>query len=159
MKRLINIILVGVFSLFCSCEKVKNQDTTIQIYKFDTESDYSKNVPVELSMDKNKITSNPSKINTRWPVKLASGYYLNGSMGVNSGYLSLTIEEYNSYDIIPGIDSLFKLLVEKDPYLEYYQRTDDGTFRDENGAYGVDTAFINDLIRTGKLENYFDRLK
>jgi hypothetical protein len=159
MIRFIIIILVGIFNLFCSCEKVKNEDTTIQIYKFDTASDYSNNVPVELSLDKNKITSNPSELNTRWPIRLVSGYYLNGSMGVNSGYLSLTIEEYNSYDIIPGVDSLFKLLVEKDPYLEYYQRNDDGTFRDENGVYGIDTAFINDLIRTDKLENYFDRLK
>ena len=65
-------------------------------------------------MDKTKITSNSSELNERWPVKLISGYYMNGSMGVNSGYLSLTVEEYNSYDIIPSVDSLFKLLVEKD---------------------------------------------
>ena len=159
MTRLVIILFLSAFSLFCSCEKVKNEDTTIQIYKFDTARDYSNNVPVELSLDKNRITSNPSELNTRWPVKLASGYYLNGSMGVNSGYLSLTVEEYNSYDIIPGVDSLFKLLIDKDPYLEYYQRNDDGTFRNENGVYGIDTAFINDLIRKGKLEKYFDRLK
>ncbi len=146
-------------SLFCSCEKVKEKDTTIQIYKFESGMDYSNYVPVELTIDKTKITSNPSEVNSRWPVKLVSGYYLNGSMGVNSGYLSLTVEEYNSYDILPGVDSLFKLLVEKDPYLEYYQRNDDGTFRDENGAYGIDTTFINDLIRQEKLEEYFDRLK
>lgn len=159
MTRLITILIFSVFNLFCSCEKVKNEDTTIQIYKFDSAKDYSNNVPVELSLDKNKITSNPSELNTRWPIKLVSGYYLNGSMGVNSGYLSLTVEEYNSYDIIPGVDSLFKLLVEKDPYLEYYQRNDDGTFSNENGAFGIDTAMINDLIRIDKLENYFDRLK
>jgi hypothetical protein len=159
MKRLVYFLIVCVLNLFWSCEKVKNKDTTIQIYKFDTARNYSNNAPVELFFDKNKITSNPSEINTRWPVKLASGYYLNGSMGVNSGYLSLTIQEYNSYDVIPGVDSLHKLLVEKDPYIEYYQRSDDGTFSNENGAYGIDTAMINDLIRTDKLENYFDRMK
>jgi hypothetical protein len=121
--------------------------------------DYSNNVPVELSVDKTKIISNSSRLNDRWPIKLDSGYYLNGSMGVNSGYLSYTIEEYNTVNPKPGVDSLYKLLIEKDPYLEYYQRNDDGTFRDENGAYGIDTAMINDLIRADKLETYFDRLK
>jgi len=159
MKKFIVIVLLGSSTLFYSCEKAKDEDTTIQIYKFKVGQDYSNNVPVELSVDKTKITSNSSELNERWPVKLISGYYMNGSMGVNSGYLSLTVEEYNSYDIIPGVDSLFKLLVEKDPYLEYYQRNDDGTFRNENGVYGIDTAFINDLIRKGKLEKYFDRLK
>lgn len=159
MKQLI-IFFVGFLSLCYSCDKnLGSEDTVIQIYKFKSEKDYSNNVPVELSLDKNKITSNPSELNTRWPIKLVSGYYMNGSMGVNSGYLSLTIEEYNSYDIIPGVDNLFSLLVEKDPYLEYYQRNDDGTFSNENGAFGIDTAMINDLIRTDKLENYFDRLK
>ncbi len=159
MIRLLVIVLLGVFNLFCSCEKVKDEDTTIQIYKFKTDSDYSNNTPVELSVDKSKITSNSSEINDRWPIKLDSGYYLNGSMGVYSGYLSLSIEEYNSYDIKPGVDSLYNLLIEKDPYLEYYQRNDDGTFRNESGVYGIDTAMINDLIRTDKLENYFERLK
>lgn len=159
MIRFIVIILLGSSALFYSCEKAKDVDTTIQIYKFNVGQDYSNNVPVELSVDKTKITSNSSELNERWPVKLISGYYMNGSMGVNSGYLSLTVEEYNSYDIIPSVDSLFKLLVEKDPYLEYYQRNDDGTFNNENGAFGIDTAMINDLIRTDKLENYFERLK
>lgn len=159
MTRLIIIVILIFFNLFCSCEKVKDEDATIQIYKFDSARDYSNNVPVELSLDKNKITSSPSELNTRWPIKLVSEYYMNGSMGVNSGYLSLTVEEYNSYDIIPGVDSLFELLVEKDPYLEYYERNDNGTFSSVNGAFGIDTAMINDLIRTDKLENFFDKLK
>jgi hypothetical protein len=157
MTRLIIIIVLSAFNLFCSCEKVKDKDTLIQIYKFKT-IDYSNNVPVELSDDKDKITSAPGNI-TRVPVKLSDNYYLNGSMGVNTGYLSLTIEEHNNLEIKPGIDSLYNLLIEKDPYLEYYYRHDDGTFRNENGVYGIDTAMINDLIRTDKLENYFDRLK
>ncbi len=159
MKRFIIISILAVFNIFCSCEKVKDRDTTIQIYKFMNEKDYSNNVPVELSTDKTKITSSPGGLNYRWPVILDSGYYLNGSMGVNSGYLSLTIEEYNSYDIKPGVDSLYILIVERDPYLEYYERDDDGTFMNGSGASGIDTAFINDLIRTDKLEKYFERLK
>lgn len=159
MTRTATILFVCILSLLSSCRKVNNMDTTIQIYKFKTGNDYSNYVPVELSGDRTKITSSPGHLNERWPVNLDSGYYLNGSMGVNSGYLSMTIEEHNAYSIKPGIDSLYELLVERDPYLEYYEHNDDGTFRDENGAYGIDTALINSLIRSNRLESYFKRLK
>ncbi len=159
MIRLIILLLAGILNIFCSCEKVKVDDSIIQVYKFKEGKDYSNNVPVELSLDKSKITSNSSCLSSIWPMKLDSGYFLNGSMGVNSGYLSLTREEYNAYDIMPGVHSLYKLLIEADPYLEYYEFSDDGTFSSENGAFGIDTLKINDLIRTQKLENYFERLK
>jgi len=159
MKTSSKILLICIFSLFCSCKKDHTRDTTIQIYKFQTGKDYSNYVSVELSEDGSKITSQPSRLNERWPVQLDSGYYLNGSMGVNSGYISVTIEDYNLYDSISGVDSLYKLLIDKDPYLEYYSRDDDGTFRNENGIYGIDTVLINSLIRSNKLERYFKRLK
>jgi hypothetical protein len=157
MTRLIIILVLSVSNLFCSCEKVKDEDTLIQIYKFKT-IDYSNNVPVELSDDKNKITSAPGNI-SRMPVKLADDYYLGGSLGVNTGYLSFTIEEHNAFEIKPGVDSLYNLIIERNPYLEYYYRHDDGTFKNENGIYGIDTAMINTLIRADKIETQFKRLK
>jgi hypothetical protein len=113
---------------------------------------------VELSDDKNKITSAPGNI-SRMPVKLADDYYLGGSLGVNTGYLSFTIEEHNAFEIKPGVDSLYNLIIERNPYLEYYYRHDDGTFKNENGIYGIDTAMINTLIRADKIETQFKRLK
>ena len=57
-------------------------------------------------------------------------------------------------------DTLYKLLIDKDPFISFYSRDDhDNRFWDENGAYGIDTAFINELIRKDKLENYFIKLK
>jgi len=160
MIQLKNILILCVVIItYSSCERGYDRDTTIQIYKFKPGKDYSTNVPVELSQDNEQITSAPGTVNTRWPTELTDNYYLNGSMGVNSGYLSLTIAEYNSLDIIPGVDSLYNLLIEKSPYIEFYQRHDDGTFNDENGAYGIDTTLINKLIRTNRLETYFERLK
>jgi hypothetical protein len=153
------LILCVVIITYSSCERGYDRDTTIQIYKFKPGKDYSTNVPVELSQDNEQITSAPGTVNTRWPTELTDNYYLNGSMGVNSGYLSLTTEEYNSLDSKPGVDSLYNLLIEKEPYLEYYQRNDDGTFYNESEANGVDTALINKLIRTNRLETCFERLK
>ena len=153
-KTLILILLL----LISSCETGKVRDTTIWIYKM--RKDYSKNVPVELSPDKTKITSVPGDINTRWPILLIDSFYLGGSMGPNTGYVSLTIEDYNKLKIKPSNDSLYKLLIDKDPFIEFYQRNDDdGMFHNENGAWGIDTAFINDLIKNGQLEEYFIRLK
>ena len=156
MIKILNLFLL--LSIVYSCEKFQSEDATIYVYK--TKNDYSNNVSVELSEDKTRITSASGSINTRWPVKLVQGYCLNGSMGKNSGYISLTIEEYNNYEIIPCDDTLFKLLIDKDPFIEFYYRNDDDSkFYDKNGAYGIDTAFINDLIIKDELDIYFERLK
>ena len=46
-------------------------------------------------MDKTKITSNSSELNERWPVKLISGYYMNG---VNfEGPAPRPLERYKIY--------------------------------------------------------------
>jgi hypothetical protein len=149
--------VIAFLVIACSCNKIKDRDSTIWVYK--TKNDYSKNVPVELSIDKSKITSIPGLIE-RWPVMLIEGFSLNGSLGPNTAYLSLIIDEYNKLDIKPSVDTLFKLIIDNDPYIEFYQRNDDnGMFRDENGAYGIDTIFINELIKRNELEKYFVKLK
>ena len=81
-------------------------------------------------------------------------------MGPNTAYLNLSREEYNKLEIKPSPDSLFKLIIEKDPFTEFYQRMDEnGIFRNENGYYGIDTTLINNLIKKGELTKYFDRIK
>ncbi len=164
--KLLVFLIMSIFVIsFFSCREIYDtQDYTIQVYKFKTGSDYSNNVPVELSKDKKRITSSPGAKLKRWPIKLANNYYLNGSMGVNSGYISLTIDEFNEsyekYGFGTSLDTEYKLLVEKDPYIEFFT-TKNRIFYDENesGAYGIDTAMINNLIRTDKLDNFFDKLK
>jgi hypothetical protein len=157
LRVLITIIYI---MLVCSCGRNDSRDMSICVYK--TKNDYSKNVYVELTADKMKITSapGPNDLNFRWPVKLVNGYFLNGTFGPNTAYLSLTREDYIHYEIFPGTDSLFKLLIDEEPYIVFYLRNDDNNmFRDENGAFGVDTVRINELIRNNELEQFFDRLK
>lgn len=151
-------ILIFLFlTLTYSC-KESTKDTTIWIYKM--VNDYSQKVPVELSADKTQIVSHSLKIGTQWPVSLSGGYFLNGSMGPNTGYLSLSIEEYNRFETLPDKDSLYKLLIDKDPFIEFYRLNDDrGIFMNGNGYLGFDTVLLNSIIRNGKLELYFDRLK
>ena len=156
------IIPVFIFiSLSFSCESGSDIDEMIYVYK--TKADYTKNVCVELDPDKTKVTSfyAPNSINSRWPVRLTDNYVLNGTLGSNSGFLSITNEEYNqNYSASPGADSLYKLLLDDDPYIEFYEFNDTkNVFYNESGANGIDTAYINHLIREDNLEKYFIRIK
>jgi len=156
MVRILNLLLLIV--VLSSC---KEKDTTITIWVYQTKFDYSKNVAVELSPDKTKITSAPTgTISTQPPVKLIDNYLLNGSYGPNTGYTSMTIDEYNKYAIKPGVYTLDSLLIDKDPYISFYERVDENSrFINGKGAFGIDTAFINYLISKGELKNYFNKLK
>ncbi|MFO7851928.1 MAG: hypothetical protein ACQERS_10355 [Bacteroidota bacterium] len=152
------LLLILFFIITCSCDEGSDRDTTIWVYKMVT--DYSNNAPVELSPDKTKIVSIPGELNLRWPVGLIDEYFLGGSMGPNTAYLNLSREEYNELEIKPSPDSLYKLIIEKNPFTEFYQRMDvNGFFRNENGYYGIDTTLINNIIKEGKLTKYFDRIK
>lgn len=162
LKSIIYVQLLVFSSLLFSCEKGSDVDKTIYVYK--AKADYSKNVCVELSSDKTKITSNtcPGEgYNDCWFIKLEGGYLLNGTAGVNSGFLSITHEEYvQNYTGSPGADSLYKLLLDKDPFIEFYQFNDKhNVFYNENGHCGIDTAYLNYLILEDDLEKYFIRLK
>jgi len=134
-----------------SCDTGSEQDNTVHVHK--PKQDYSSYVPIELSLDKTTITSAPGKVNS--PIKLVQGFFMGNTMGVNTAYLSLTIEEYNNYDPLLGVDSLYKYIMETDPFLEYYLSEDS----DLRNADGIDTLLINDLIREDKLIEYFTQLK
>ncbi len=167
MKKQANKIklLIPLFvfiSLSFSCETGSVDYERIYVYK--TKTDYSDNVCVQLTSDKSKISSYPGPGEGGpwyWPVELAEGYLLNGTRGANSGFLSITNEEYNqNYNTSPGADSLYKLLLDKDPFVEFYQFDDTkNVFYNESGAYGIDTAYINHLIKESNLEKYFIRIK
>jgi len=150
MKTL-SLICILVIGIVGACDSGNVEDLTIHVYK--TKQDYSSLVPVQLSPDGKLITSAPGKCA---PLrKLAQGYFLGNTMGINTAYLSLSIEEYNSYDPILGVDSLYKYIMEKDPFLEYYI-SEDNELRNEDG---IDTAFINYLIMENNLAMYFTQLK
>ncbi|NOQ26140.1 MAG: hypothetical protein GQ564_12315 [Bacteroidales bacterium] len=160
IKFLISLIVLILFSF--SCEVGSDDYKWIYIYK--TKADYSNNVCVKLTIDKSKISSYPGPGEGEpkyWPVELTEGYLLNGTQGENSGILSITNEEYNqNYNASPGADSLYKLLLEKDPFIEFYKFNDTkNEFYSESGAYGVDTMFINYLIKEDNLDKYFIKIK
>lgn len=113
------IILLSTSFIFSSCFFFESNtpDNRLTIYKFRPSKDYSKNVPIQLSSDKKKIMSFPgNKNDITLPISLGSGYYLQGSNGVNSAYTSVKIEDFNE---LIDLDSLNKLIIDKDPFEAY----------------------------------------
>ncbi len=137
----------------------------VQVFKFKDGKDYSKQAIVYLSENKEKIIGYPDPVSENLPIKLDSNYYLDNAFGGSGrGYLlSVTREELNSHSKKFHIDSVMKnQLVAKNPYLEYYEAR--GSKKYERiflpGAEPkVDTAYINNLIKKGKLRSFFKRLK
>jgi hypothetical protein len=96
-----------------NCENIGGKDNYDPVWVYKTKNDYSNKVPVELSEDNSKIPAYPDPNEVDRPIGLLEGYFLMGSFGPNTGYLSLTIEEYYKYEVSPGRDSLYKLLIDK----------------------------------------------
>ena len=81
--------------------------------------------------------------------------YLSAIPFAKSSVTSLTVETYKTY-ISP--DSLLKLVIDFDPFLEYYECKDSKIdwFHNENG---IDTTKLNEVINNNELNKYFNRLK
>lgn len=163
MKTLKLLFVISILVLTSNCEKIFQNDRDI-IWVYKTKSDYTDKVSVQLSEDKSEIKSlpAPSDVDTTGsrPLHLIEGYYLNGSKGSNTGYLSLTKKEYSKYEVALSRDSMYNMLIDKDPFIRFYSRDNDKGFQNENvSPYGIDTAKINDLIRRGALSNHFTRMK
>lgn len=155
MKRVISYILIVL--CFYSCEeKGMHEDLSFMIYK--TQNDYFNNVPVYLNVNGDKIEGLPNRnVTNRYPQKLRNGYNLHSAITVNSGFISLTNGEYSNLDKVPIRDTLYKYLIDKNPFIEFYKTDYNG-----NGFYsdnGIDTVRINQIIANGELEMYFERLK
>tara|TARA_B110000902_G_scaffold246678_1_gene302031 strand:- start:453 stop:980 length:528 start_codon:yes stop_codon:yes gene_type:complete len=165
----INILIYTVsISLFFSCTARKNRNDVgnnkvtseiemdfsvgqpIIIYK--TKVDYSQNVAVTLSDDKSKIISYPHpadvfyKKKLAYPIKLDNEYLLdNLGININTAYLGLTLKEYSQYKEAPSLIELYKLIIDKNPLIEFYNCGNRQNLTDE-------LADINNIIKQGYLD-------
>jgi hypothetical protein len=121
------------------------------VYK--TKSDYSKNVPVILSDDRNRIVSYPDvkdvffKGNLAYPTVLNDGFLLdNRGISPNVAFLSVTYEQYSKMTKTPSVDELFQLIIEKDPLKEMYQCGN-------RSKYGDIENELNKMISSGKIDS------
>jgi hypothetical protein len=148
--------------LLNSCEdKKKNSSPYPPSSVFKLRGDYINNVCVGLSDDKSRITSFPSPVDPNGnpdmnPILLDSGYYWDCNYGVsfNDAFLSLTKTEWKRrvYEIgFPSKDSMMKLVLDPDPFLEYY--VDENRVLNQKG-----TDQINGIIARNELGKYLKKL-
>jgi hypothetical protein len=92
------------------------------VYK--TIKNYDKNVAVQLSEDKQRITAYPHPYDVSadsYPTTLKNGYLLdNRGIGKNTAFISLTYEEYAALRKPPSIKELDSMIIDRNPIDEMY---------------------------------------
>lgn len=156
-KYILSVILI---CLVFSCEEPIQNFPDFSIYH--TRSDYSNNIFVTVNESKSQIIASPGveDIDTlNLPVKLTKGFSLgrgkNGLIGVRSVATSLTIQSYKKE---LSLDSLFKLIIDFDPFIDYYQCKESKAKLFHNNS-GFDTVLVNDIISKNELSEYFNKIK
>ncbi|MFC2138311.1 hypothetical protein ACFLTE_09060 [Bacteroidota bacterium] len=153
-----------------SCEKVKHADSPAgDVLKFRDGVDYSDNVYVLISEDKKRMVGYPAYKenfdNSAYDVY--KGYHLlKINYGINTGYLSLTFEEYGKVKDTISRKTIESLIIDRDPYSEFYYDEDNYLLNhcpeceDMDTIWpGYDTAKFHRLVDNGELEIHLKRVK
>ena len=145
-----NFILVTYLFVLVSCHKTNKCDTTGPVIIYKTRNDYSNNISVQLSDDKNRVTAFPGAgdaVHQR-PDKLVNGYYRKKMAG--NAFLSITFDEYISNPDKYPSTALINYVIDTDPFIEEYECCE--------CLKQFDTVSINSWIKAGNL-NLCERLK
>ena len=161
MKRFIVFAMLLVVVLVSSCIKWKSlKGNFVQVYK--TKSDYTNNAYVLYDKDKDYIYGYYDDVDTTlFPMPLYGGYYLHHEMSSDAAFLSISPKEYNENVMHYSVDTLKQMIIDDDPFIEFYSATDNYNLYDNNGSnpMGIDTAYINQLIKEGNLKKEFKKVK
>ncbi|MBU2651249.1 MAG: hypothetical protein KKA81_09970 [Bacteroidetes bacterium] len=122
------------------------------VYK--TNNDYSRNVPVILTMDKKNIASYPGpgdlkyKGEFAYPVELHNGYLLD-RRGITDrvAFLDYSYEEYSKLEKTPTREELMNHILDKDPLTEMYFCGSRNTYRDVEKE-------VNQVLESGDLSRW-----
>ena len=174
----IKLIIILTFILFSSCEennKSKDLPPNAVVYKFKSDSSREKSlnkVCVQLTKDRESILGvpgyrDPCADPADEPPHVYKDYCLQGpNYGLYTAYLNITKEQFQkAVDTLTRQD-MEELIIDRDPYAEYYV--------DEDGYLGtdcpeclekdtvwpaIDTAKFHRLVDNNELEKYLKRLK
>lgn len=131
MRKAILLLILIVF-WGASCETTKDMSHIdfdgIPTVVYQMKKDYSALVPVILDDSKTKVVSYPSPKDMFHPngelraqQQLSDDFYLDQiGLTINSAFISYTIEHYSHIIMPPSPDSLFKLIVDSDPFKKMY---------------------------------------
>lgn len=121
---------------------------------YQTSEEYVNLVPVVLNEDQTQVVAYPApkdmydvKGELRFPIALGKGYYLDMiGVGLNTAYTSLKIEDYARMESPPTLDSLYQLIITKDPFTRMYNLG--------NRKQYQDIEIVKEIVSSRKLKSY-----
>lgn len=135
--------------------EINSQEPTIKVYK--TKENYNNLVPIRLSNDKTQIVSYPAPSDLKKdgkfsiPTELEGGFLIdNLGISENTAFIKLTYEEYAALQNTLSLSELFKLIVDKDPFLEIYDCGNKQSFTNLKEQ-------LNEQIRNGEFKKLYKR--
>ncbi len=154
-------ILLAIMLLIVGCKSTSDIDYSKIDYDkpstviYQMKADYSALVPVVLNTEKTKVVAYPGPKDLfnkegelRFPLPLDKEFYLDEiGVGLNTAYISLTIDVYSHMLQAPTKDSLFKLIVEKDPFIQMYNLGNRKQYIDNQDL-------IKEIVTSRKYKNY-----
>jgi hypothetical protein len=176
-KQLVKIILLFIFYtiLYTGCELFKNESIAPGISIYKTRGDYFDLVTIGMkgeiifrrssfSLDKYRFIFSDTDTIYKFRIRLINGYIL--SFEADEKYdvfLDLTFKQHILLEKKTGHntlsdDTLVNHILDKNPYIEFYRDKADPR-RFSNIPENVDTSEINKIIKDGKIEQYFTRIK
>lgn len=172
LPRVLLLILL-LFIVLTNCNKTDDNywDGELHMIVYKTRADYFKYVnvwgdnisaPSTLTLkdtDRIAVVENDTIYKLRW--RLQDNYVMGLVIHQSDGFTDMTFAEIVSYnEKNPNengypLHDIFKRVIDKDPFLEFY--------KDENHIFfkgdSADIIKVNQLIRDGELEKYFKKIK
>ena len=165
MKKPILLSLMSLLFL-TGCIKIGTAGHGFNVVKF--KNDYDNNAfamnekqNYPLGSGENYIIL-PSFTSGKFPIKLTNSYYIFRDMYKSLVVLSITPEEGATGNY--SSDSIKSLIIDDDPIVDWWFRDEQGRRRFsidcwDSDCCPYDTAALNEVIVSGKLKRYFERLK
>lgn len=171
--KISTILLIFTLNFSCDVLKTEGDYPGVSIYK--TKGDYFNLVDIGMKGDEiyrtcsfwnpryNSLTKMIIRDNDTiysFRCKLVNGYVLDAEADENTDvFISMTNKDHLVWQIANEIgaiphDTLRKYILDKAPYIEFYRNR-----TDVKRLYMEDSLEINEIIKNGEIDKYFEKLK
>ncbi len=180
MKTKQQLMIYAILSAFIvlvsnGCDKIATEADRQGVSLYRTRGDYFENVVVWMNKEKDGVAGLPGfplprlyitetdTIN-KFRERIVDGYVLDFEGSLRDAYLSVTFKEYllwleRSDELSFPKDTIWKYMLDLDPYLELWQAKNNEAFIHLSENTKLDTLGLKKIIRDGRIEEYFTRLK
>jgi hypothetical protein len=176
MKKIkfIYVLIATLLFFNSSCDRLKTEAQYQGVSLYKTRGDYYDKVTVGIKKNENRIFRTPyvsggaltytgTDTIPKSRAKLVNGYILDSEADLNyDAFLSMSYKELLLWEEKYGetsfiIDTAWKYILDKDPYIEFYKVKNSNMFVSDTSH--CDTTGLNQIILEGKIEEYFTKLK